>query len=38
MLPLTRHRIWQIGADAAMVLAAWWLAFQLRFDQGVPIY
>ena len=38
MLPLTRHRIWQIGADAVMVLAAWWLAFQLRFDQGVPVY
>ncbi|HET7046182.1 MAG TPA: nucleoside-diphosphate sugar epimerase/dehydratase [Gaiellaceae bacterium] len=36
--PVNRHRVWQLAADAALVSAAWWLAFQLRFDQGVPIY
>ena len=28
------HRIWQLLVDAAIVAAAWWLAFQLRFDHG----
>jgi FlaA1/EpsC-like NDP-sugar epimerase len=37
-LPVTRHRAWQLVADAALVAAAWTLAFQLRFDNGVPIY
>ncbi len=37
-MPLTRHRVWQIAVDGTMVAAAWWLAFQLRFDQGVPVY
>ena len=32
----SRHRIWQIGADAALLAFAWYLAFQVRFDQGVP--
>ena len=36
--PVNRHRVWQLAADALLVSAAWWLAFQLRFDQGVPIY
>ena len=36
--PLNRHRLWQLAADAALVAAAWWLAFQLRFDSGVPPY
>jgi FlaA1/EpsC-like NDP-sugar epimerase len=36
--PLNRHRLWQLAADAALVAAAWWLAFQLRFDSGVPVY
>jgi FlaA1/EpsC-like NDP-sugar epimerase len=35
--PITRHRLFQLTADAAMIAAAWWLAFQLRFDQGVPV-
>ena len=35
---MIRHRIWQLLADAAMIAAAWFLAFQLRFDQGVPPY
>jgi FlaA1/EpsC-like NDP-sugar epimerase len=38
VIPVNRHRIWQLFADAALVAAAWFLAFQLRFDQGVPPY
>ena len=38
MIPINRHRIWQLFADGALVAAAWWLAFELRFDQGVPPY
>ena len=30
------HRIWQVGADALLLALAWYLAFQVRFDQGVP--
>ena len=30
--PVNRHRIWQLAADAALIAAAWLLAFQLRFD------
>ena len=36
MIPITRHRIWQLLADGALIALAWWLAFWLRFDQGVP--
>jgi FlaA1/EpsC-like NDP-sugar epimerase len=36
--PVNRHRAWQLAADAALVCAAWWLAFQLRFDSGIPPY
>jgi FlaA1/EpsC-like NDP-sugar epimerase len=36
--PINRHRAWQLAADAVLVAAAWWLAFQLRFDSGVPVY
>ncbi|HEV3403242.1 MAG TPA: nucleoside-diphosphate sugar epimerase/dehydratase [Gaiellaceae bacterium] len=38
MIPINRHRVWNLVADAALVAAAWWLAFTLRFDRGVPIY
>jgi FlaA1/EpsC-like NDP-sugar epimerase len=38
MIPITRHRLWQLLADAALVSVAWYLAFQLRFDHGVPVY
>src|ERR687884_27879 len=38
MIPINRHRVWQVVADGALVAAAWWLAFELRFDQGVPVY
>jgi len=35
---ISRHRLWQLAVDGLLVAAAWWLAFQLRFDHGVPIY
>ena len=38
MIPVNRHRIWQLVADAGLIALAWWLAFELRFDQGVPRY
>jgi len=31
---ISPHRLWQLAVDAAIVAAAWWLAFQLRFDHG----
>ena len=34
--PVYRHRLLQLTADAALVGAAYWLAFALRFDQGIP--
>jgi FlaA1/EpsC-like NDP-sugar epimerase len=36
MMPINRHRIWNVVADAALIALAWWLAFWLRFDHGVP--
>ena len=38
MIAVNRHRIWQLVADAGLIALAWWLAFELRFDHGVPIY
>jgi FlaA1/EpsC-like NDP-sugar epimerase len=35
---LNRHRLRQLTADALIVALAWWLAFQLRFDNGLPVY
>jgi len=35
VIPVNRHRLWQLAADAALIALAWWLAFWLRFDQGV---
>ena len=32
VIPVNRHRIWQILADAVLIALAWYLAFQLRFD------
>ncbi len=33
------HRIWQVVADAVFVSLAWWLAFYVRFDNGIaPSY
>jgi FlaA1/EpsC-like NDP-sugar epimerase len=37
-LPINRHRIWQILADALLIAAAWRLTFFLRFDQTIPSY
>src|SRR5690349_16772731 len=34
---LSPHRIWQLLVDAAIVAASWWIAFQLRFDHGLPL-
>jgi FlaA1/EpsC-like NDP-sugar epimerase len=37
--PVNRHRLWQLGADAVLIAAAWYLAFKLRFDQlTVPVF
>jgi FlaA1/EpsC-like NDP-sugar epimerase len=35
---LSRHRLWQLLVDGGIVALSWWLAFQLRFDHGPPIY
>ena len=35
---ITRHRVWQLAADACLVALAWWLAFTLRFDNPTPVY
>jgi FlaA1/EpsC-like NDP-sugar epimerase len=35
--PVTRHSIWQVAVDAALVAAAWWLAWNLRFESR-PVY
>ncbi len=36
--PINRHRLPQLLADAAIVAAAWFFAFQLRFDPRIPSY
>lgn len=33
-----RHRLLQLAVDAGIVALAWFLAFELRFDQGLPVY
>src|SRR3954462_12275479 len=33
-----RHRLLQILTDAGIVALSWFLAFELRFDQGLPPY
>jgi FlaA1/EpsC-like NDP-sugar epimerase len=39
MRGLVNHRrLWGLAVDAVLVAAAWWLAWQLRFDQGLPVY
>jgi FlaA1/EpsC-like NDP-sugar epimerase len=34
--PVYRHRLLQIAVDAGLVALAYFLAFVLRFDQGIP--
>ena len=34
--PVTRHSLWQVVVDAAIVAAAWVLAWNLRFDTDWP--
>ena len=36
--PFNRHRLPQLAADLAIVVAAWYLAFRLRFDTELPVY
>ena len=36
--PFNRHRFPQLAADLAIVVAAWYLAFRLRFDTDLPVY
>src|SRR5438105_8302857 len=38
MIPINRHRAWQLVADGGLVALAWWLAFELRFDSGPPVF
>ena len=33
-----RHRLIQLLVDSGIVALSWFLAFQLRFDQGLPVY
>jgi FlaA1/EpsC-like NDP-sugar epimerase len=33
---LSPSRLWQVLVDAGIVAASWWIAFQLRFDHGLP--
>jgi FlaA1/EpsC-like NDP-sugar epimerase len=33
---LSPHRLWQLFVDAGIVAFSWWVAFQLRFDSGLP--
>ncbi len=33
---LSPHRLWQLLVDGAIVAFSWWVAFQLRFDHGLP--
>ena len=35
-VPVNRHRLWQVLADALLIAAAWRLTFYFRFDQTVP--
>jgi hypothetical protein len=36
--PISRYALLQVVVDAALIAAAWYLAFLLRFDSGVPVY
>ncbi|HEX2345572.1 MAG TPA: nucleoside-diphosphate sugar epimerase/dehydratase [Gaiellaceae bacterium] len=36
--PVNRHRLWQVVADAALIVLAWELSWYLRFDGTWPRY
>ncbi len=36
--PVSRHSLWQVAVDAAIVAVAWVLAWNLRFDSDWPRY
>jgi FlaA1/EpsC-like NDP-sugar epimerase len=36
MRTLNRHRLWQVVVDSGLIALAWVLAFNIRFDYGVP--
>jgi len=37
--PVNRHRLWQVVADAGLIIAAWVLAWYLRFEGAArPVY
>jgi len=38
MSGIGRHRLLQLLADAAIIAVSWVLAFELRFDNGLPVY
>jgi FlaA1/EpsC-like NDP-sugar epimerase len=38
MSGIGRHRLLQLVADAAIIAVSWVLAFELRFDNGLPPY
>ncbi|HVC88096.1 MAG TPA: nucleoside-diphosphate sugar epimerase/dehydratase [Gaiellaceae bacterium] len=35
---MNRHRVWQLAFDAVLIVAAWRLAFFLRFDKATPVF
>jgi len=36
--PVNRHRLWQVVADAALIVLAWELSWYVRFDGSWPRY
>ena len=38
MSGIGRHRLLQLLVDAAIIAVSWVLAFELRFDKGLPVY
>ncbi len=37
-VPVSRHRLWQLVFDGALIAAAWRLTFFLTFDKAIPPY
>ncbi|MGH3133548.1 MAG: polysaccharide biosynthesis protein, partial [Gaiellaceae bacterium] len=37
--PVNRHRLWQVAVDAGLIVAAWVLAWYVRFEgDSRPVY